>query len=182
MEFDSWQGLDLSSPRLSDQLWVTRSLLSSGVPRLFSLGVKWTGREADHSPSSAKVKNTWSCTYTFRYVFMARCLIKYRVFTIQCNKHSILLCMYEHVFDSEYKIRPNLGHVTERGERMTKGGNGKWGVQGRIGFFPYAPSCRRLPLPPLPRPVNPPPPLVLVVVNETGRYFSASLPLRNWLP
>jgi hypothetical protein len=30
-----------------------------------SLGIKWLGREADHSsPFSAKVKNAWSCTST----------------------------------------------------------------------------------------------------------------------
>jgi hypothetical protein len=33
------------------------------VPGAFSLGVKWLGREADHSsPSSAEVKNAWSYT------------------------------------------------------------------------------------------------------------------------
>jgi len=31
------------------------------VPRLLSAGVKWLGREVDHSPlSSAEVKNAWS--------------------------------------------------------------------------------------------------------------------------
>jgi hypothetical protein len=41
------------------------SLLSSGYHGLF-LGVKGLGREADHSPpSSAEVKNAWSCTSTF---------------------------------------------------------------------------------------------------------------------
>jgi hypothetical protein len=47
------------------------------VPGALSLGVKWPGREADHSPpSSAEVKNSWSCTSTPQYAFMARCSIK----------------------------------------------------------------------------------------------------------
>jgi len=37
----------------------------------FSLGVKWLGREADHpNPSSAEVKNAWTCNSTPPYVFM----------------------------------------------------------------------------------------------------------------
>jgi len=39
--------------------------------------VKRPGRGADHSsPSSADVKNEWSCTFTPPYVFIAWCLIK----------------------------------------------------------------------------------------------------------
>jgi hypothetical protein len=35
------------------------------LPGAFSLGVKWLGHEADHSPpSSAEVKNAWSYTST----------------------------------------------------------------------------------------------------------------------
>jgi hypothetical protein len=50
--------------------WVTGAL---------SLGVKWLGREADHSfPSSAEVDNAWSYTSTPQYVFMAWCLVKHR--------------------------------------------------------------------------------------------------------
>jgi len=42
------------------------------------VGIKRTGREADHSPpSSAKVKNAWSYTFTPQYVFMAWCLVKH---------------------------------------------------------------------------------------------------------
>jgi hypothetical protein len=37
------------------------------------------GGKADHSsPSSAEVKNAWSCTSTPPYVFMAWCLVKHR--------------------------------------------------------------------------------------------------------
>jgi hypothetical protein len=44
-----------------------------------SLGVKRTGREADHSPqSSAEGKNAWSYTSTPQYVYMAWCLVKHR--------------------------------------------------------------------------------------------------------
>jgi hypothetical protein len=33
------------------------------VPGALSLGIKWPGREADHSPqSNAEVKNAWSYT------------------------------------------------------------------------------------------------------------------------
>jgi hypothetical protein len=43
-----------------------------------SLGVKWPGREADHTPpSSAEVKNAWRYTYTPQYIFMAWCLVKH---------------------------------------------------------------------------------------------------------
>jgi hypothetical protein len=39
--------------------------------------VKHSGHEADHSPpSSAELKNAWSYTSTFQYVFMALCLVK----------------------------------------------------------------------------------------------------------
>jgi len=39
-----------------------------------------SGREANHSPpSSANVKNEWSYTSTPTYVFMAWCLVKYRI-------------------------------------------------------------------------------------------------------
>jgi hypothetical protein len=42
------------------------------VPAALSVGVKRPGREVDHSlPSSAKVKNAWSYTFTPQYVFMA---------------------------------------------------------------------------------------------------------------
>jgi hypothetical protein len=43
------------------------------------LGLKRTGREAHHStPTSAEDKKTWIYTSTPQYVFMARCLIKYK--------------------------------------------------------------------------------------------------------
>jgi len=44
------------------------------------VGLKRPGFEVDHSPpSSAKVKNVWSCTPLPQHVFMARCLLKYRI-------------------------------------------------------------------------------------------------------
>jgi hypothetical protein len=49
------------------------------VPGALSLGVKWLGCEADHSPpSSTEVKNVWSYTSTPQYVFMVWCLVKHR--------------------------------------------------------------------------------------------------------
>jgi hypothetical protein len=42
-------------------------------------GVKQPGCEADHSPpSSAEVRNAWSCTFPPPYVFMVCCLIEQR--------------------------------------------------------------------------------------------------------
>jgi len=78
--FDSWQGqvsfliTSISRPVLGPTkpliLWVLRVL---------SLGVKQPGHEADHSPpSSAEIKNAWSCTSTPPYIFMAQCLIKHK--------------------------------------------------------------------------------------------------------
>jgi hypothetical protein len=50
--------------------------MNTGV---ISQGLKRPRREADHSPpSSAEVKNAWSCTSTHQYVFMAWYLIKHR--------------------------------------------------------------------------------------------------------
>jgi hypothetical protein len=47
------------------------------VPVSLSLGVKRSGREADHSPpSSAEVKNAWSYTFTPKYNFMTWCSVK----------------------------------------------------------------------------------------------------------
>jgi hypothetical protein len=46
------------------------------VPGSFSPGVKWPGREAEHSPpTSAAVKKTWIYTTTPPYVFIAYCFI-----------------------------------------------------------------------------------------------------------
>jgi len=51
------------------------------VPEALSLGVKWPGRESDHSPpSSAEVKNVWSYASILQYVFMAWCLVKYKMY------------------------------------------------------------------------------------------------------
>jgi hypothetical protein len=51
--------------------------LTQCVPGALSLGVKWPGREADHSPpSSAEVKNEWSYTSTPQYAFVAWCSVK----------------------------------------------------------------------------------------------------------
>jgi hypothetical protein len=47
------------------------------VPGTPSPRVKWPKREADHSPTSAEVKNAWRYTSTFKYVFMAWCLVKH---------------------------------------------------------------------------------------------------------
>jgi hypothetical protein len=47
------------------------------APVTLSPGINRPGRETDHSPpSSAEIKNVWSCTFTPQYVFTAWCLIK----------------------------------------------------------------------------------------------------------
>jgi hypothetical protein len=52
-----------SSPPRPDRLWVLFILLSNGFQGLFPWGVKRS--ETDPSlPSSADVKNAWSCTFT----------------------------------------------------------------------------------------------------------------------
>jgi len=50
------------------------------VPGALSPGVKWPGREADHSPqSSAEAKNAWSYNSVPSYVSMGWCLVRYRL-------------------------------------------------------------------------------------------------------
>jgi hypothetical protein len=50
--------------------WVTGAL---------SPGLKWPGRELNHSPpSEAEIKNVWSYTSTSQYVFIEWCLVKHR--------------------------------------------------------------------------------------------------------
>jgi hypothetical protein len=49
------------------------------VTGVLSLGIKWPGREADHSlPSNAELKNVWSYTSTPQHLFVAWCFVKYR--------------------------------------------------------------------------------------------------------
>jgi len=48
------------------------------VSRALSLGVKWPGREADHSPPSSAKVNAWNYTSTPQYTSMAWCLVKHR--------------------------------------------------------------------------------------------------------
>jgi hypothetical protein len=47
------------------------------VPEALSLGVKWPGHEADHSPHvEPRSNNEWSYTFTPQYTFMAWCSAK----------------------------------------------------------------------------------------------------------
>jgi hypothetical protein len=49
------------------------------VPGTFSLGIRWPGRDANHSPPvNAEVKNEWSYTSSLPYVFMPWCIVKHR--------------------------------------------------------------------------------------------------------
>jgi len=46
------------------------------VPGTLFLGVKWPGREADHSPrTNAEVKNAWKYASTPQHAFMAWCSV-----------------------------------------------------------------------------------------------------------
>jgi hypothetical protein len=67
----------------SDQLW------ANGWGAL-PPGLKWSGREVEHSPpSSAKIENSWIYTSITPCVFMAWCLIKHRdKFTSTLHIHS----------------------------------------------------------------------------------------------
>jgi hypothetical protein len=63
--------------------------------RGFFLGIKRSGREANHSPpSSAEINNAWKCTSTPQYVFMVWCLVKHRdnfIFTFYVSL--VLICV-----------------------------------------------------------------------------------------
>jgi hypothetical protein len=79
--FDSRRGLGIF-------LYTTVSIptLVQWVPEVLSSVVKWSGREADHlRPSSAEVKNAWSCTSTPQYAFTVWCLVKHRTKLHMCT-------------------------------------------------------------------------------------------------
>jgi len=64
--FEAWQRMKiyLFTTVSGPVLWSTQTPIQ-WVPGALSLGVKWHGREADHSPpSSFEVKNVWSYTST----------------------------------------------------------------------------------------------------------------------
>jgi hypothetical protein len=105
--FDSRRGLGIF-------LFTTASRTALGpiqppiqwIPGALSLGIKWPWREADHSPpSSAEVKNAWSCTSNPQYVFMAWCLVKHRD-----NFTCITICIIcnEFLIDTTYFVQCSL--------------------------------------------------------------------------
>jgi hypothetical protein len=58
-------------------------------PGVLSSGLKRPRCEADHSPpSSAEVKNAWSCTTTPQYVFTQRYLVKHRDLNFALHIHN----------------------------------------------------------------------------------------------
>jgi hypothetical protein len=73
------------------------------------------GREAHHSPpSSAEVKNAWSCTSTPQYVFMAWCLVKPRdKFTFTCISLDIRRTE-KHFIQKLYLLMRSAAHVRYR--------------------------------------------------------------------
>jgi hypothetical protein len=73
------RGRSSSPGKFKNFLFSTSSRLAVGptqpplqcVPGALSPGIKWQGREADHSPpASAKVKKMWIYTSTPPYAFM----------------------------------------------------------------------------------------------------------------
>jgi hypothetical protein len=96
-----------SSPRRQDRLWGPPSLLYSGYWG-FSPGMKRPGREADHCPSSAEVKNVGSYTSNSPthlrgvvlrskgYIFMAWYFVKHKdnfYLTLLQQTVSTFLCL-----------------------------------------------------------------------------------------
>jgi hypothetical protein len=52
----------LSIPQCSDRLWNSPDSINLMGTVVSSLGMRWLGREADHSQSSAEVKNSRTIT------------------------------------------------------------------------------------------------------------------------
>jgi hypothetical protein len=74
-----WHGIFLFATASRPALGSTQ-LPIQWVSWALSQGIKWPGREADHSsPSSAEVKNAWIYTLTPPYTFMSLYLIKHRI-------------------------------------------------------------------------------------------------------
>jgi hypothetical protein len=68
----------LSSRRRPGWFWGPPSLLPNGYRGLFLRGVKWPGREADHSPPRVPRSRIIGSIHPLSsYVFMAHCLISY---------------------------------------------------------------------------------------------------------
>jgi hypothetical protein len=95
---------------------------------VLSLGVKRTGREADHSPpSSAEVNNAWRYTFTPQYVFIAWCLVKHRdnftftfTFMFISWTYGIQFCEYHNILSkSKVKIHVKLHVTNEIPTRLT---------------------------------------------------------------
>jgi hypothetical protein len=63
-----------------------------GVPGALSPGVKWQGREADHSPpTNAEVKKMWIYTSTPPYVFMSYLYLYLTGYNTGCGDKSFEL-------------------------------------------------------------------------------------------
>ena len=75
----SGEGKKLLSPlKLRVRIYGQASLLLNKYRRFFPRKRHQSGPEADHSrPSSAEVKNAWSCTSAAPYAWIAWCLFKH---------------------------------------------------------------------------------------------------------
>jgi hypothetical protein len=88
----------------------------SGVQRVLSPGVKRLGSEADHPPpSSAEVKNAWSCTSNPSCVFIGWYLVKHR--------DNLILNFYPQFLEAVSSI-PNLRtrHAMVTGTHLKRAG------------------------------------------------------------
>jgi hypothetical protein len=83
----SWFKGSIPGERLGIFLFVFRPALGptqppiKWVPGLLSVGVKWPGREADHTPPSSAEVSAWSYTSTPQSVFITWYFVKHRDFT-----------------------------------------------------------------------------------------------------
>ena len=85
----------------SDRLWVLASVIFYGY-QTFSAFVKWLKRQADlSSPSSAKVKNEWSCISTPSHAFML-CRTTYATYI------SVPWCVCYSFSKSNISVRPTV--------------------------------------------------------------------------
>jgi hypothetical protein len=103
-----------SSPR-PDRLCDPHSPLSNGYQGLIFLEVKRPGREADHPPpSSAEIKNAWTCTST------PHTIVTFRQFVnIFYHENVIIICpisMFTAVLEyfTGNVILEDISHISEK--------------------------------------------------------------------
>jgi hypothetical protein len=105
-----------SSPSCLDRLWGPPSLLSKGYKGALSLGLKRSGREADHSPPSiAEVKMREAISPLPQYAFMAWCSVKESTGTTLTLPYCLRMfysLVYNLLTNSVYMIVFRCIHIT----------------------------------------------------------------------